>query len=339
MNDLERERNMPVFIFISMVVHSLLFLYGPQIASTLLPAFQPGDQGGLSYVTLIDAAPVSQARAAVPRSAVTPQSTPEPRERPEPRPAQAQAVAPPSPPPAPEPARQGVSAPQSPAVSPAERPQVSPAPAPAPAVESRPSAPEPVQESTTAGAPVLTSERAPVEIPETLAPRVEPAPAAPQEASEGAAQAAGSGSGETVAGPEESGSGALEDVPSSSPGAEPSPEPALPPTGLSMVNSFGGAIFPKDAVGLITGVVTVEVAAVVSPEGRVIETVVIRPSGIDYIDNHAQTLASRGIQFKPYQEAYEIRVMVTYNGRESTISYDVGDFIRVPPTVGSTARP
>ena len=98
-NDLERERNMPVFIFISMVVHSLLFLFGPQIASTLLPAIHPGEQGGVAYVTLIDAAPVTQLRAAVPRSAVTPQSTPEPRERPEPRPAQAQTVAPPSPPP------------------------------------------------------------------------------------------------------------------------------------------------------------------------------------------------------------------------------------------------
>lgn len=337
MNDLERERNMPVFIFISMVVHSLLFLFGPQIASTLLPAIHPGEQGGVAYVTLIDAAPVTQLRAAVPRSAVTPQSTPEPRERPEPRPAQAQTVAPPSPPPAPEPARQSVNAPQNPVVSPAERPQVSPAQAPAPAVESRPATPEPVQESATAGAPVLTSERAPVEIPEAPAPRVEPEPVAPQLANEGAAETAGGGSGESAAGPEESGSGALEDVPSSAPGAEPSLEPALPPTGLSMVNSFGGAIFPKDAVGLITGVVTVEVAAVVSPEGQVIETVLIRSSGIEYIDNHAQTLASRGIQFKPHHETYEIRVMVTYNGRESTISYDVGDFIRVPPTVGSAA--
>lgn len=340
MNDLERERSMPVFIFVSMVVHSLLFLFGPQIVSTLLPGYHPGDQGGVTYVTLIEAPPVSQPRAAVPRSALRPQSTPEPRAKPEPRPAEPTRVAPPAAPPAPEPARQSVSAPQGRSAPVAERPQQTPAPAPRPEVESRPTGSDPARaDASSSGAPVLASERGPVELPTTSAPRVESAPPTAAEADEESPPArAEGGAGESAAGPEESGSGAAEDQLSSAPQAQPAPEPALPPTGLSMVNSFGGALFPKDAVGLVTSVTTVEVAAIVSPEGEVVETVLIRASGIDYIDGHAQTLASRGIQFKPHQETYEIRVFVTYDGRERQITYDVGDFIRVPPTVGSAAR-
>lgn len=326
MNDLERERNLPIFIFVSMVMHSLLFLFGPQIVSTLLPGYQPGDQGGVIYVTLIDAPPVTEIRAAVPRSAIMPQSTPEPKARPEPRPAEAATVAPASTP-APQPtARESVSLPQNRSVAVAERPRPSPIPAPEPA------------ESQPAAAPALVNERGPVELPTAPTPRVESTPLEEAQAPASAPSSQAASEAGQPAGPEASGSGALEDVPSSAPGAQPSAEPALPPTGLSMVNSFGGAIFPKDAVGLVTNVVTVEVAAIVSPEGRVLETVIIRSSGIDYVDNHARTLASRSIQYKPHEETYEIRIFITYNGRERTLSYDVGDFVRIPPTVGSAAR-
>lgn len=354
---------MPLFILCSMILHALLFLYGPQLAAGLIPGVQPGDQGGLMYVTLVETAAVERPRAAVADSARLPQSTPEPRPRPEPAPQperaqteQAASANTQAPQPQPQPV-------ETPTVS--ARPVVSERPpvqeervavntevtrqpvAPEPVEVTAPTPtprPEPVQEvQAVAQEPVLTSDRG-VDVVASIGstPAVQEAPRAEAEsvaASLSTPVQAEEEEAVEVAAEEfpEGGTGARENVSSAAPDAEIAPEPALPPTGISMANVQGSIVYPKQAVDFLRRTVTVQIAAVIAASGEVIEVLVIDSSGIGPVDEHAMDLARMGITYKPYDSTYELRVHVTYNHEERKIDYRLGEFITSPPTVGSFA--
>ena len=351
---------MPIFLLASMALHALLFLIAPQLVEGLFPTLERGEQGGVTLITLIDVLPPEQPRAAVSEAARMPRSRPQPAPNPEPQ----QPLRQVTPTPASQPAPQAAQAPQ-PAPAPSTAPQVRPEPAdarpqatatqvesvptaqPSPQPERRPSPataelprPEPApQARPQVQEPVLTSESG-VRVAETTPGAPETETAAPADATtavlgEPAASEVSSGGGERE--PAESGSGAETDEASSAPSAVIAPEPALPPTGQSMIASFGGALYPKDAVGLLQRPVTVQVAAVVDPDGRVIEGVVIEGSGYPYIDEYAFNIATRAVRYKPYTDIYEVSVFITFNPGENSLTYRVGDFIKVPPTVGSFA--
>src|SRR5690606_27362405 len=339
MYDFEDQRRMPVFIFISMVLHALLFLIAPHVISGVFSVSYAGDQGGLTYLTLVDAAIPERPRAVAAQAARRPQATPAPRPLPEPS-VPAPARTEPAPAPAPVPEQPRAPEVQAPAAQPEPRQQPEPpSPAPAPAPENPAGAP--AEEATAALQPVLTASQGPPTAPVVNAPpRVEE----PAEASGATAALSGppartdDAAGERSGGAEPGGTGATDDVPLSLPGAEAAAEPALPPMGESMIRVPGGLGYPKNAVGLISRPVTVEVAVIVDPSGRVVETVVTQSSGIDYIDDYSQTVASRGIVYLPSDEMSEIRVVLVYDPRESSLTHRVDGFIKAPPTVGSFAR-
>ena len=352
---------MPLFLLLSMAVHGLLFLIGPHLVAGLLPSFQPGDQGGLTYVTLVEAPPTERPRAAVAAAARQPQARPTPQALPEPKPPVAAEPAPtpvaasqPAPEPRPAPVQEVVA--QRTAPQPADdRPQsvtptasARPSPEPA-AVQERPQAVAPVpqqptpvvQASERAQQPTLTSERGTFAVADA-------ATAVQQESTAGSAAATTATAGEprrAEADPQASapgagapsGSGAREDVVSSAPSAQIAPEPQLPPAGESMVREFGGHTFPKNAVGLVNGAVTVEVAAVVGADGRIIEAVIINGSGISVVDTYARNVVERGIPFKPYDAPYEMRIFITFDSRQEHLVFRYDGLIKSPPTVGSLA--
>lgn len=362
MNETERERSLPLFLLVSMALHALLFLYAPQLVEGLFPSFDSGEQGGVTLITLVDVVPPKQVRAAVSEAARQPQSRPQPAPNPEPQPEVRQEVTTPAPQPdprpveAPEPAAQPVPAveirPEPADVRPlATATQVETAPnaQPAPEPERRPS-PTPAEQARPAPAeearpqvqqPVLTSEsgvRVADAAPAAAASESSTVPAAASAAVQGEVPATtefpATSSGASTS---ESGTGAAEDVASSAPAAEISPEPALPPTGQSMVLTYGGSQYPKDAVGLLQRPVTVQVAAIVSPDGVVLEGIVIEGSGIAYIDEYAYNVATRAARYKAYSDIYEVSVYVTFDPVRNDLSYRVADFVKVPPTVGSFA--
>jgi len=135
--------------------------------------------------------------------------------------------------------------------------------------------------------------------------------------------------------PATSGSGASEDVSSAAPSAEISAEPQLPPTGESMIADFGGSRFPSKAIGLFSGTLTVEVAAIVGANGEIIEPVMISGSGIPDIDSHALNVVRHSVRFRPHTEIYEVRVFISFDHDERRLLYRTSDFITAPPTVGS----
>lgn len=336
MNENERERSMPIFLFFSMVLHALLFLYGPQIVAGLIPGFQPGDQGGLTYVTLIDVAPIERPRAMVSDSARVPESRPEPRPRPEPVQA----------PTTPEPARVEVPAPPAaqtvsarPAVTPdpvrteVAPPARTPAATPIQVNEERPVAPEPVMTSDRGVDTIpTTGEQPQIEAPpaeDVSTPSTEPIQA-PIEIEENEPVVDASTE-QTV----EGGTGATQDVPSAAPGADISDETSLPPMGTSMANAQGGFTYPKQAVDFLRRTVTVQLAAFISAQGEVVQVNVIDSSGIEPVDAHAMDIARYGITYKPYDSDYELRIFVTYNHEERRLSYRVGEFFQAAPLAGS----
>lgn len=353
MSDWDRERRMPVFILISMALHALLFLIGPQIFSGVIAGMYPGDQGGLTYVTLVDVSVPERPRAAVAEAARRPQATPAPRPLPEPArrvdtPQEKTTAAQEQPQPRapevraelvqPEPQEQRPRA-----VTPSE-PQPPPEPAPRPE-------PEPPAQGEAAHAAdtqvnaapeaVLTAPAGPQSLPAVAAP-----PRVEEEAEAREATAAATGpparaeeaGGERGGAAQPGGTGAPEDAPSALPGAEVSPEPAMPPMGISMIRAAGGMGWPKNFVGIVNRAMVVEVAVIVGPAGNVLETVVIQGSGIPYIDEYSRTVASRGFTYQPYDETYEIRVVLVYDPDARSLTHRVDGFIRVPPTVGSFAR-
>lgn len=355
MYDLERERRMPLFILISMLLHALLFLFAPQLLSGVLSGMHAGDQGGLTYITLVDVAVPETPRAAVAEAARRPQATAAPRPLPEPaRPAESRAETTPAP--AQTQPQATVPEVRAELVQPQpqeERPQaVTPAPAqPAPEPAPRPDpVPEPFQsttseigqaEATASLQPVLTAVGGPRTLPTVAAPpRVEESPGASEAATavSGPPAASEEAAGAPSGGAEPGGTGAPEDVSSALPNAEVSAVPAMPPTGVSMIRAAGGLGWPKNFVGVLTRTLTVEVAVIVDPAGNVLETVVTQSSGVEYIDDYSRTVASRGITYRPYDEIYEIRVVLVYDPDERSLSHRVDGFIKAPPTVGSHAR-
>lgn len=360
MNEIERERSFPLFLLVSMALHALLFLFAPQLVGGLLPNFDRGEQGGVTLITLVDVTPPAQVRAAVSEAARQPRSRPQPAPNPEPRPQPSQEAQAASPPPdarpvetpqpvsAPTPAAQTQPAPvdvspASTAVQVEEAPSAQPAPLPerlpTPNVVAEQPRPTPLaQAATPAPQPILTSEAG---VRVANAPLVSP----PSQASSPPAAASSLSQGEPVpsdaAGgtrsPESSGTAADQDVSSAAPGAEISDQPALPPTGESMVLAFGGASYPKDAVGLLQRPVTVRVAAIVATDGTVLAGVVVDSSGIEYIDEYAYNVATRAVRYRPHSDIYEVGVFVTFDPNENRLTYRVADFISVPPTVGSFA--
>lgn len=356
MYDYDRDRRMPVSFLISMILHALLFLIAPHVATGLFSGY-PGDQGGLVYVTLADVAMPERPRAAVAEAARRPQATPEPRPRPEPQASSQQNPAP-QPAPTPEPERTPVPEVRAEVVQ--EQPQeerpvaVNPAtapPRPEPSVQPTPSppAPEPAPQEqqgesavTAAMVPVLTAPESPRVVPTVSAPeRIQHETAANETtaAQTGApAQSESPAASGEAGGGEQGGTGANEDVSSALPNAEVSAEPALPPTGESMVRAAGGMGWPKNFVGVLTRTLTIEVAVVVDPQGNVVHAEPITRSGIEYIDDYSVTVASRGITYRPYDETYEVRVILHYDPEARSLTYRVDGLIRTPPTVGPLAR-
>ncbi len=365
MNEIERERSFPLFFLVSMALHALLFLIAPQLIEGLLPSFQSGEQGGVTLITLVDVVPPEQVRAAVSEAARQPQSRPQPAPNPEPQVEPRQQAPTPTQTPTPQPEAQPVETPR-PVSPPTPAAQIQPEPAdirpvatavqvedapnaqPAPqpervasptvAQQSRPTpvseAPVPVQQ------PVLTSDsgvRVAASDPGSTASTASAAPASPSTINQGESATTASDIPSPSASAEESGTGADQDVTSAAPTAEISPEPALPPTGQSMILTFGGSLYPKDAVGLLQRPVTVKVAAIVSPDGTVLEGIVVDGSEIAYIDEYAYNVATRAVRYRPHSEIYEVSVFVTFDPVENALSYRVADFISVPPTVGSFA--
>lgn len=356
MNDYDRDRRMPISFLISMVLHALLFLIAPHVATGLFSGVRPGDQGGLIYVSLVDVAVPERPRATVAEAARRPQAIPDPRPRPEPQRAPEPT---PSPQPAPTPAPERTPVPEvraelvqeqpqeerpvavNPATAP-PRPEPSAQPVPSPAA-SEPSQQEEQGESqaTAAMAPVLTAPESVRSVPTVSAP-----PRIQEETASNETTAAETGppvqsespaaSGET-GGSEEGGTGAQEDVSSALPDAEISSEPALPPTGESMVRAAGATGWPKNFVGVLTRTLTIEVAVVVDTQGNVVYAEALNSSGIEYIDDYSVTVASRAITYRPYDEPYEVRVILHYDPEARSLTHRVDGFIRTPPTVGPLA--
>lgn len=343
----DRERSMPLFLLVSMAVHALLFLIAPQVISGILPSFQPGDQGGLTYVTLVDGPVTQRPKAAVNAAAQKPQARPLPESRPEPQPSDVpEPVRVPESPAetaAPEPANIQPQPVETVAAEPVQSAPATEATRPEPTaspeqVQPRP-APQPVQPSQE---PVLTSERGEVAVADTTTAAqstAEPAAASTTSVAEGEPR-------QSVQPPQQTqtverlpaGTDSSEDVPSSAPDAEIASEPELPPAGESMVRDFGGSTFPKNAVGLVQGTVTVEVAAIVGADGNLLESVVVDGSGISVVDTHASNVVTHMIPYKPYDDTYEIRVFITFNSDDqSRLLFRYGEFIKSPPTVGSYA--
>ena len=356
MEDLERERRMPVFFLISIVLHALLFLIAPRVPSGLFAGLFPGDQGGLTYVTLVDVTTPERPRAAVAEAARRPQAIPQPQPRPEPAPPAEQQA---KPEPGPARSEAEVRVPEVRAEVIQEQPQEEKPTAVTPSVaEARPQ-PE-ARPATPAEAPSASdAEVGDVEVAATLTPVLtapqgtRPVPAVPappqveEEVSSRAATAAESGppaqselpaGEESASASEPGGTGARENVSSAAPNAELSTEPALPPMGLSMISSPGSYGWPKNFVGVINRALTVEVAVIVDPAGNVLETVVTSSSGIDAIDDYSVTVATRGMTYRPYDETYEIRVVFIYDPEARSLTHRVDGLIKVPPTVGSFAR-
>jgi len=354
MYDWERERRMPIFLLISMLLHALLFLIAPQLLSGVMSGMYAGDQGGLTYVTIVDVSVPERPRAAVAEAARRPQATAAPRPLPEPvRPsettaetrsgarAEAQASAPEvraelvQPQPQEQRPQASASTPAQSAPEPVPTPEPTPAPAQEPAAEAAEA------ESTASLQPVLTASSGPSSLPAVAAPA-----RAEEQVESAGSTAAVTGSparsedppGQQSAGAESGGTGAAEDVSSALPSAEISATPAMPPTGISMMRPAGGMGWPKNFVGVLTNTLTVEVAVIVDPAGRVLETVVTKSAGIDYIDDYSKTVASRGFTYQPYDEIYEIRVVLVYNPEERSLTHRVDGYIKAPPTVGSYAR-
>lgn len=357
MYDYDRDRRMPISFLISMALHALLFLIAPHVASGLFSGFRAGDQGGLIYVTLADVAMPERPRAAVVEAARRPQAIPEPKPRPEPQ-ASSQQNPSPQPTPAPEPQRNPVPEVRAEVVQEQPREErpvaVNPAtapPRPEPSVQPTPAtaAPEPAQQDqqgdsavTASMVPVLTAPESPRVVPTVSAPvRIQEEAAANDTT---AAQTGPSAQNESPAssgeagGAEQGGTGAQEDVSSALPNAEVSAEPALPPLGESMVRAAGGMGWPKNFVGVLTRTLTIEVAVVVDPQGNVVYAEPITRSGIEYIDDYSVTVASRGITYRPYDEPYEVRVVLHYDPEARSLTHRVDGFIRTPPTVGPFAR-
>ena len=354
MDDLERERRMPVFFLISIILHALLFPIAPRVPSGLFAGLFPGDQGGLTYVTLVDVTMPERPRAAVAEAARRPQAIPQPQPRPEPAPPAEQQTEP-------GPAQSEVEAnvPEVRAEVIQEQPQEEKPTAVTPSVaEARPE-PE-ARPVTPAEAPAASdAEAGDVEVAATLTPVLtapqgdRPVPAVPappqveEEVSSRVATTAESGpparsespaGEERAAASEPGGTGARENVTSAAPNAELSTEPALPPMGMSMIRSPGSFGWPKNFVGVINRALTVEVAVIVDPAGNVLETVVTSSSGIDAIDDYSVTVATRGMTYRPYDETYEIRVVFIYDPEARSLTHRVDGLIKVPPTVGSFAR-
>lgn len=325
-NQFERERSLPLFLLVSMAVHALLFLFGPHLVSGLFPSFQLGDQGGLTYVTLVDVPVTERARAPVPAAARLPQARPQPQALPQP--------------PAPAPVRQEVAPvertalPEPEAKPPVPQPQPEPAPVAVLQTPPRPvaEAPRPVPEPE----PVLTSPTG-----ETVVPAEPVQVAAESPSSDDVAAAVETAPATQVVEDvheEPVGTNALEDLAAAAPDAEPAEEPRLPPAGESMVRDFGGSTFPKNAVGLVQGSVTVEVAAVVGADGQILEAIIVEGSGISVVDTHAQNVVLRLIPFRPYDDVYELRVFITFDSADQDrLIFRYGEFITSPPTLGRYA--
>ncbi len=341
----DRERSLPLFLVMSLAVHALLFLIGPQLVSGILPSLQPGDQGGLTYVTLVDAPLTERPRAAVQAPAQRPEARPLPESRPEPQPSNTpEPVMVPEVPvenAAPTPTNNRPQTVESVVAEPAQPEPTVVAARPEPtaaeeAVQPRPVA-QPVQPTPV---PVLTSERGEIVVADTTATAdnsADPAGATASSAVQGEPRQSVQPPQRTQSvEPLPSGTAAAEDVASAAPDAEIAQEPALPPAGESMVRDFGGSTFPKNAVGLVQGTVTVEVAAIVGADGRVLETVIVDGSGISVVDTHATNVVTHLIPFKPYDDTYEIRIFITFNSDEqSRLLFRYGEFINSPPTVGT----
>lgn len=360
MNPTERERSLPLFLLLSMALHGLLFLYAPQLVGGLFPSAQPGDQGGVTFITLVDAPALERPRAAVAEAARRPQARPTPQALPEPKPPAEQvlpervaAAAQPAPEPRPVQVEEVIA--ERTAPEPAhERPQpVQAAAAPRPAPEQSPVAerPEPAAPVVTQAPPVASAPAAapePVLTSEHGENAVAAAPSATLDSAAGSAGAPSVPAGETrraEAPPQRTAAGdtsaaggdARSDVASAAPDAEIAPQAQPPPTGESMVRDFGGHTFPKNAVGLVSGAVTVEVAAIVGEDGHVIEVVLISGSGISVVDNYALNVVQRGIPFKPYDSPYEARVLITFDSRQEHLIFRYDGLIKSPPTVGRLA--
>lgn len=106
-----------------------------------------------------------------------------------------------------------------------------------------------------------------------------------------------------------------------------------------MIQDFGGATYPSKAIDVLQRTVTVEVAAIVSPEGRVEEVYLIDASGVSVIDEHALGVARLATRYRPYSETYEIRIYLTFDPARRSLAVRVSDFITVPPSIGTHARP
>ena len=75
-------------------------------------------------------------------------------------------------------------------------------------------------------------------------------------------------------------------------------------------------------------------AVVVDPQGNVVYAEPVSPSGIEYIDDYSVTVASRAITYRPYDEPYEVRVILVYDPEARSLTHRVDGFIKTPPTVG-----
>ena len=54
----------------------------------------------------------------------------------------------------------------------------------------------------------------------------------------------------------------------------------------------------------------------------------LNSSGIEYIDDYSVTVASRAITYRPYDEPYEVRVILVYDPEARSLTHRVDGFIR-----------
>lgn len=118
----------------------------------------------------------------------------------------------------------------------------------------------------------------------------------------------------------------------------PAKSPPPPPKGNSMIAnlpSIGG--FPKDATNAgLRAAVTIIVDVHVDAAGNVV-TAVAESAGYPQIERFAANYARRGVEFKPYERAYDTQISVTFDpaGGGSVVPRGSDKVIRLGPVASS----
>lgn len=327
-NPYGEEQQFNRFLLISIVLHAIVFLTYPQWSSLFESDLPSSGEGGVIQVFSVQSTVPSLPSSVVdPVSQTTRPRVTEPRPQPDQPPVQ-NAVAQPLPPEVPEPAAPQPSPTPDPVMEEPTIPErIAESEIPTPEV---PKPAEPQAESTAAATvgegELLTSESGPeVVLPdsslgsEEVIPPTQPHPQ-PQElpASEANVGASGSGTGiqgeDDSAGTSQSGTGEADAAP---------PPPPPPPTGRVIGAAAGNfrVNYPKNAEHLgVQG--TVQLQALISASGEVLDITLVRSSGHTLLDTHAGLVAAN-YPWPSDVDVYWAEVFVDFRYQDDQFSADI----------------